>query len=78
MPLTLYTVPYCAYCERVKAELDRRKLAYEEVVVPFARWQREEVVRLTGQDQVPVLVDGDRVIHDSARILAHLQKARSA
>jgi glutathione S-transferase len=72
MTLTLYTTPYCSYCDRVKAELDRRALVYDEVAVPVIRSQRDEIFRLTGQRRVPVLVDDGAAIHDSVRILAHL------
>ena len=72
MTLTLYTTPYCLLCDRVKDELDRRAIAYEEVAVPVIRSQRDDVFRLTGQRRVPVLVDDGAVIHDSTRILAHL------
>jgi glutathione S-transferase len=72
MALTLYTTPYCFYCELVKDELERRALAYEEVAVPGVVSRREEVFRLTGQRLVPVLVDEGTAIHESARILEHL------
>jgi glutathione S-transferase len=29
---------------------------------------------LTGQDRVPVLVDGDQVVHESHRIIEHLDR----
>ena len=76
MSIRLYTVPFCGYCERVKDELARLELPYDEVTVPG--WNREDVVRLSGQRRVPVLVDGSRVIHDSARIIAHLRQTYSA
>ena len=39
---------------------------------PAARG-RPEIEELTGQKRVPVLVDGDEVIHDSKRILQYLE-----
>jgi glutathione S-transferase len=75
--MTLYTTTSCAYCDRVKDELDRRGLEYEEVTVTGPRSKREEVYRLTGQRQVPVLVDHDVVVHDSTRILDYLRRRRS-
>ncbi len=77
MALTLYTTPYCSFCDRVKDELDRRAIAYEEVAVPVIRSQRDEVFRLTGQRRVPVIVDNGAAIHDSTRILAHLARKYS-
>jgi glutathione S-transferase len=77
MALTLYSSPYCSYCDRVRDELERRALAYEEIAVPVIRSQRDEVFRLTGQRLVPVLVDDGAAIHDSRRILAHLARKYS-
>ena len=77
MTLTLYTTPYCPFCDRVKDELDRRAIDYEEVAVPPMRSQRDDVFRLTGQRHVPVLVDDGAAIHDSTRILAHLARKYS-
>jgi glutathione S-transferase len=34
-----------------------------------------EIAELTGQRRVPVLVDGDEVIHDSKRIVEYLEHA---
>jgi glutathione S-transferase len=39
------------------------------------RRERPEIEELTGQRRVPVLVDGDEVIHDSKRILQWLEHA---
>jgi glutathione S-transferase len=77
MARTLYTTPFCAYCDRVKDELDRRALDYEEVTVPVVRAQRQDVFRLSGQRQVPVLVDEGTVVHDSVRILEFLKRKYS-
>ena len=40
--------------------------------VRHSRKQRPEVFELTGQDRVPVLVDGDEVVSDSKRIVEYL------
>ena len=61
----------------MKEDLERRGLAFEEVSVGWTRKDREAVRRLSGQSQVPILVDGDLVVHDSARILAHLEATYS-
>lgn len=74
MARTLYTTPFCGYCERVKDELERRELAYDEITVSWNRSQRDEIFQLSRQRQVPVLVDEDEVIHDSSRILEHLRR----
>ena len=40
--------------------------------MPYRRSAAPEIEELTGQRRVPVLVDGDEVIHDSRRILQYL------
>lgn len=64
----------CA-CGRVARKLDEKGIAYDEVRVPFLKRHRPEVEDLTGQRWVPVLVHGQEVIHDSRRILEHLERA---
>ena len=41
--------------------------------VPYRRSGRPEIEELTRQRRVPVLVDGDQVIHDSKRIIEYLE-----
>ena len=42
------------------------------------RADRPEIVELTGQERVPVLVEGEEVVHDSKRILEYLDFAHPA
>jgi glutathione S-transferase len=44
----------------------------ELIEVPRPRDEREAVAAVSGQRRVPVLVDGDRVVVDSRRIVRHL------
>ncbi len=53
-----------------------RKLGIEHRVERVSyrrRGARPEVEELTGQSRVPLLIDGDEVIHDSRRILEYLE-----
>lgn len=52
-----------------------RKLGIEHRVerVPYRRSSRPEVVELTGQKRVPLLIDGPEVVHDSRRIIEYLE-----
>ena len=51
-----------------------RKLGIEHRTerVPRRRSRRAEIEELTGQQRVPVLVDGDEIVHDSKRICQYL------
>ncbi len=62
----------CA-CGRVARALDERGIDYEEHRVPWRRGDREDVLELTGQAVVPVLVADGEAICDSRRIVEHLR-----
>ena len=59
-------------CGKVARRLRSMDIEYQEVRVPFLKRDRPEVEELSGQRWVPVLVDGEEVIHDSHRILEYL------
>jgi mycoredoxin len=59
-------------CGKVARRLRSMEIEFQTVRVPFLKRDRPEVHELTGQRWVPVLVDGDEVIHDSHRILEYL------
>ena len=59
-------------CGAVARKLNKLDLAYRTERVPYRRSSRPEIVELTGQRRVPVLIDGDEVVHDSKRISEYL------
>lgn len=69
--IRLYTGDYCPFCWRVKNELERLGLDYDEVNAD-ADW-REEVIQLSGQRAIPILTIGDEVLVDSSRIIRELR-----
>jgi glutaredoxin len=75
-PMKLYTGDYCPYCRRVKKELNRLNLPYEEVYADADG--REEVTRLSGQRAIPILTIGDEVLVDSNHIIRELRKRFAA
>lgn len=62
---------FCA-CGSVGKALRRAGVDYETRRVGPKR-KRPEILELTGQKRVPVLVDGDEVIHDSRRIREYVE-----
>jgi len=70
MDVTLYTSPTCGYCHQAKRYLSDRGISFAERDVSVDRVAAEEIVRLTGQMGVPVIViDGHPVIgFDRARL----------
>ena len=59
-------------CGAVARRLGKLELDYRTERVPYRRSSRPEIVELTSQRRVPVLVDGEEVIHDSKRIVQYL------
>jgi glutathione S-transferase len=69
--LRLYRIPHSTNVERVALALAHKGLEAESVWVDPA--DRSPVKKVSGQTLVPVLVDGEEVVADSTRILAHLE-----
>jgi glutathione S-transferase len=62
-------------CGAVARRLKGLGLDYDVERLPYRRRTRPEIEELTGQRRVPVLVDGDEIVHDSRRILQYLDWA---
>jgi glutathione S-transferase len=60
-------------CGAVARRLGKLKLSYRTERVPYRRSSRPEIEELTRQRRVPVLVDGDEIVHDSKRIIQYLE-----
>jgi glutathione S-transferase len=60
-------------CGKVARRLRAAGIEFEDVRVPFSRRERPEVVELTDQAWVPVLVHGEEVVFDSRRIVEYLE-----
>ena len=72
--MVLYRFQQSTNVERVALALAHKGIAVESVHVDPA--DRSPVRAVSGQDLVPVLVDGERVIADSTRILHYLDELR--
>ena len=73
--LRLYQLPLSPNNVKVRLALGFKGLEWESVEVPFSPGDdsgRAEVLRISGQPLVPVLVDGEKVIFDSHAILRYL------
>lgn len=72
--LTLYHVHWCPECLVVRRRLDDLGVRYESVLVPDSHAMREQVVEVSGQSYVPVLIDGDCVLTETRDILTYLDE----
>jgi len=76
MPITLYQLDGCPYCEKVADRLDELAVDYETVWVDALHSNRNEVKRVSGQRGVPVIVDDDRgvTMAESEKILQFVER----
>ncbi|WIV66827.1 glutathione S-transferase N-terminal domain-containing protein [Natrialbaceae archaeon AArc-T1-2] len=75
--ITLYDLPGCPFCLKVKRTLDDLDLEYDVVEVPRSHAQRTEVESVSGQTGVPVIVDeahGVEGMAESDDIVAYLEE----
>ena len=70
--LSVYRIPYSTNVERVALALAHKGIAVEWLEVDPD--DRSSVVAVSGQERVPVLVDGDLVLPDSTAILEYLEE----
>jgi glutaredoxin/uncharacterized protein (DUF302 family) len=71
--ITLYQTEWCPYCHRVRQALTELGLSYTAVNVPAAKEDRIELIAVAGQDGVPVLTDGDKIVSGSDEIIGYLR-----
>jgi len=71
MPIALYHLKECPYCEKVRLAFGLERVDFESLVIDPE--DRGEVQKISGQSQVPVMIDNDgTVVAESNRILRHL------
>lgn len=70
----VYSTPTCPYCIRAKAYLQERGVPFENIDVSSDEFGLKEMIALSGQMGVPVIViDGKPIVgFDKARIDAQL------
>lgn len=71
--LELHQFRHSAFCLKVRMVLQAKGLSYRTVEITPGVGQ-VAVFRLSGQRQVPVLVDGETVLADSTAIALHLEQ----
>ena len=72
--MKLYQFESCPYCKMVREVMSELQLTYVNVNVPRDRSQRHEVMQVSGQPLVPVLVDGDVLLDDEEKIIPFLRE----
>jgi glutathione S-transferase len=70
--MRVYRIPFSTNVERVALALGHKRLDVEWIDIPSA--DRGEVVRVSGQELVPVLDDDGHIVTDSETILRYLEE----
>lgn len=70
----LHQFPVSHFCEKTRWHLDAKGLSYR-VRNLFPGQHAKINKRLVGRSSVPVLIDGQRVVHDSSNIALYLESA---
>lgn len=79
MQVTIYTTPTCGFCHQAKAYLRQKGIPFVEKDVSADPAAAMEMVRLSGQQGVPVIVvDGEVVVGFDVRRLEALLARASA
>jgi glutaredoxin 3 len=61
----MYTKSWCPYCERARALLKAKGVAFQEIDIESMPQEREEMVRRCGRRTVPQIFIGERHIGGS-------------
>jgi glutathione S-transferase len=69
----LYQAEWCPHSHRVRQRLTELGLDFVARQVPADPERRDAMRDAVGDDSIPVLVDGDNVLHGDAAILEHLE-----
>jgi glutaredoxin 3 len=72
-PIKIYQLEGCPYCRRVKDTLEAKGIAYEKIENDSDE-VGAKIMEISNQSLVPVIVDGDKVINDSQKIIDYLNE----
>jgi glutaredoxin 3 len=79
MSVVIYTTPTCGFCHQVKAYLNRRGVPFVEHDVSRDPQAAAEMVRVSGQQGVPVtVIDGQMVLGANMPLIDQLLARRAA
>ena len=75
--LELYQFEECPYCVRVRKKLSELEVDFISRNVPRKKDDRKMLIKVSGQDGVPTLVDTDKgivIADDDDRIIHYLEE----
>ena len=72
--MELYQTEWCPHSHRVRQRLTELGLDFIALQVPAEPEAREDMRATVGDDEIPLLVDGDQVVRGDEDILAYLDE----
>jgi len=74
--LNLYVIDECPYCNKVRNFLATKRIDYTPIIAPRGSENREKLLALGGQHQVPFLEDTERnvTMYESDEIIEYVTK----
>lgn len=60
--ITVYSIPNCPWCHKVKKYLELKNAAFTEINVEEDETGRDQLLRLTNQLNVPVAVINEHIV----------------
>jgi len=69
-PITIYTKPYCPYCIRALALLDKKGAPYTEIEAGFDPEKRQEMIQRSGRMTFPQIFIGEQHIGGCDEMMA--------
>ena len=60
--VVIYTKPYCPYCVRAVALLEKKGIPYTEIVAAYDADKKREMIQRSGRTTFPQIFIGDRHI----------------
>jgi len=76
MDITIYTTPTCPYCVMVKNYLRGKKIEFEDIDVSQDRNKAEEMIKISGQMSVPVIVIDKKNLPADRQIITGFDQAQ--
>lgn len=75
--VTVYALDGCSHCETVQTALRDAGVEYDTVWTPSRHSERQQLKQLSGQRQVPVIVDDERGVTMTTRdnILTYIERS---
>ena len=60
--IKIYTTSACPFCHKAKENFNKKKIAFKEINVGGDNEKAKEMIKISGQTGVPVIVIGKKVI----------------